>query len=237
MKPWQRITEVIADGQTQMAIDNALLDAHIAGERPSMLRFYRWPRPTLSLGYHQRDYPAHWNQVIWQGEPLPIVRRPTGGRGVLHQGDLTYAVITSGLKPGRRESYAQICRFLIEGFGQLGLDLGYGAAGRGYIHQPDCFGTATAADLVLPDGSKLIGSAQLRRGDAVLQHGSIRLNPDAGLYQQVFGDQGLRLPQVAAGLRSGDRVALVLGQAAKNCFGGDWQTAVLNPEDYSPGAT
>ncbi len=228
MKPWQLISPVIADGQTQMAIDNALLNAHIAGKRPSMLRFYTWDRPTLSLGYHQRDYPERWNQVTWDGELLPIVRRPTGGRGVLHQGDLTYAVITSGLAPGRKESYEQICRFLIEGFGRLGVVLRYGDRGRGYIHQPDCFGTATAADLVLPDGSKLIGSAQLRRDGAILQHGSIRLNPDAGLYQAVFGLQGLRLPQVAEDLRSGDRVTTVLGQAAQDCFGGVWQAARIN---------
>ncbi|MEB3233643.1 MAG: lipoate--protein ligase family protein, partial [Leptolyngbyaceae bacterium] len=50
-----------------------------------------------------------------------------------------------------------------------------------------CFGTATAADLVLPDGTKLIGSAQLKRGDAILQHGSIRLCPDSDLFEQVFG--------------------------------------------------
>jgi lipoate---protein ligase len=227
MKPWQLLTEVIADGQMQMAIDNALLDAHIAGERPSMLRFYRWQRPTLSLGYHQRAYPEAWNQVTWQGELLPIVRRPTGGRGVLHQGDLTYAVITSGLAPGRRESYEQICQFLIEGFGRLGLGLRYGAGGRGYIHQADCFGTATAADLVLPDGSKLIGSAQLRRDGAILQHGSIRLNPNEALYQAVFGAQGLRLPQVPEELRSGDRVSNALAQAAQDCFGGDWQAAAI----------
>jgi lipoate---protein ligase len=235
MKPWQLITEVIADGQTQMAIDNALLDAHIRGDRPSMLRFYRWPRPTLSLGYHQRDYPEAWNRVIWQGELLPIVRRPTGGRGVLHQGDLTYAVITSGLAPGRRESYEQICRFLIEGFGRLGILLRYGDGGRGYIHRNDCFGTATAADLVLPDGSKLIGSAQLRRDGAILQHGSIRLNPDEGLYRLVFGAQGLRLPQVPEDLRSGDRVIAALGQAAQDCWPGDWQTMALNPDDLGAG--
>jgi lipoate---protein ligase len=235
MKPWQLITEVIADGQTQMAIDNALLDAHIKGDRPSMLRFYRWPRPTLSLGYHQRTYPEHWNRVTWQGELLPIVRRPTGGRGVLHQGDLTYAVITSGLAPGRRESYEQICRFLIKGFATQGLTLRYGDGGRGYIHQPDCFGTATAADLVLPDGSKLIGSAQLRRDGAILQHGSIRLNPDAGLYQELFGALGLRLPSLPEGLRSGDRLSQVLGQAAQDCFGGAWQTAQISPGDLGVG--
>lgn len=235
MQPWHLLSSLTADGATQMAIDKALLEAHIRGDRPAMLRFYRWDRPTLSLGYHQRDYPAYWEQVTWQGEKLPIVRRPTGGRGVLHQGDLTYAVITSGLAPGRRESYEQICQFLITGLAQLGLVLRYGDGGRGYIHQPDCFGTATAADLVLPDGSKLIGSAQLRREGAILQHGSIRLNPDADLYRSVFGAGGVRLPEVPEGLRSGEAVAGALAEAAEDCFGGSWASVRLTLDGLGVG--
>jgi lipoate-protein ligase A len=83
--------------------------------------------------------------------------------------------------------YQTICEFLIQGWRSLGIDLHYGQAGRGYIHNPNCFGTATGADLVTSEGVKLIGSAQLRRGGAILQHGSIRLTTDPTLFQQVFG--------------------------------------------------
>jgi lipoate---protein ligase len=136
---------------------------------------------------------------------------------------LTYAVIASHLSKDRRESYAQICQFLIQGFAQLGIGLSYGDAGRGYIHQPDCFGTATAADLVMPDGSKLIGSAQLRRDGAILQHGSIRLNPDPELYGAVFGQELLRLPQLPGALRATGPIVSALTMSARTCFSGDWR--------------
>jgi lipoate-protein ligase A len=141
-----------------------LLTQHLQEQHPPTLRFYTWKPATISLGYHQYQWSASWQQLTWQGEPLDLVRRPSGGRAVLHQGDLTYAVVTSGLSTKRLEAYKTICEFLIQGWRSLGVTLQYGEAGRGYMRQANCFGTATGADLVLADGSKLIGSAQLRRG-------------------------------------------------------------------------
>jgi lipoate-protein ligase A len=186
--PWRLIPLLRASGEVQMAIDRWLLEQHQAGKHPPVLRFYTWASPTISLGYHQRRWSSSWQQLVWQEMPIQLVRRPTGGRAVLHQGDLTYMVVTSGLSSKRIEAYQAICEFLIQGWRSLGVDLHYGSAGRGYIHNPNCFGTATGADLVLADGSKLIGSAQLRRGTAILQHGSMRLEPDTKLFTQVFGE-------------------------------------------------
>jgi lipoate---protein ligase len=171
-----------------MSIDRWLLDQHILGQIPPTLRFYTWSKPTISLGYHQRHYPEHWQSLVWQDLPVDLVKRPTGGRGVLHQGDLTYALIGSGFVGKRVEVYQQICQFLIDGWRSLNVELGYGTAGTGYIHNPNCFGTATSADLVCADGYKLIGSAQLIKSGAILQHGSMRLNPDLELFHQVFGE-------------------------------------------------
>lgn len=170
-----------------MAIDTWLLEQHLAEKMPSVLRFYTWSPGAISLGYHQRSHPEHWQHLAWQGQPIDLVRRPTGGRAVLHQGDLTYAVITSNLPGSRMEAYRYLCQFLIAGLRSHNLSLQFGAAGRGYIHNPDCFSTATAADLVLPTGEKLIGSAQLRRRQGILQHGSIRVQQDVGLLKEVFG--------------------------------------------------
>ena len=185
---WRLIPLIEASGYAQMAIDKWLLEQYVAGNHPPVLRFYTWSLPTISLGYHQKKYPEYWQELIWQGKKLELVKRPTGGRAVLHQGDLTYAVVTSVTSKSRMQAYQQICEFLIAGWKNLGVDLHYGTAGRGYIHNPNCFGTATAADLVTVDGCKLIGSAQLRRGDAILQHGSMRLEPDGGLFSEVFGE-------------------------------------------------
>ena len=190
---WRLIPLYEGTGVEQMAIDNWLLSQHIKGLQPACLRFYTWRSPTVSLGYHQKQFPERWNQLEHQGQHVELVRRPTGGRAVLHQGDLTYALITSGFKGPRREMYQHLCQFLIQGWRKLGVNLSFGSAGRGYIKNPNCFATATAADLVTDSGYKLIGSAQLYRAGCVLQHGSIRLNQDRALFNQVFEEETSKL--------------------------------------------
>ncbi len=184
---WQVIPPLEASGHVQMALDEQLLEQHCRGLCPSTLRFYTWSPPAISLGYHQRHIPDHWQGLVWQGQPVDLVRRPTGGRAVLHQGDLTYAVVTSGVTGDRSTVYRYLCQFLIQGWRSLGVTLHYGDAKRSYRHDPHCFTTATSADLVTDTGIKLIGSAQLQRGHAVLQHGSIRLAPDPALVEYIFG--------------------------------------------------
>ena len=183
---WRDIPPVEASGAMQMAIDRFLLEQHRLGKSPPVIRFYTWLPAAVSLGYHQKDYPKSWHNLTWQGRALDIVRRPTGGRAVLHQGDLTYAVVMS-VSPGKRlEVYKQICQFLIAGWRSLGVDLDYGTATKEYISHDNCFATATGSDLVTAAGNKVIGSAQLRRGKVVLQHGSMILDTDPNLYQQIF---------------------------------------------------
>ena len=208
---WRYIPPIEASGEMQMAIDRYLLGQHQQGHPSSLrsgntadakrksydgvLRFYTWQPAAISLGYHQREYPQSWHNLTWQGKPVDVVSRPTGGRAVLHQGDLTYAIITS-IPPGKRLAvYKQICQFLITGWRSLGVNLEYGSATKEYIQQQNCFATATGADLITDQGNKVIGSAQLRRGKTVLQHGSIILHTDQKLYQQVFAadlEQNLR---------------------------------------------
>jgi lipoate-protein ligase A len=201
----------------QMAIDRWLLQQHIAGKIPPTLRFYTWSPIAISLGYHQRNYPPHWDNLIWQGISVELVKRPTGGRGVLHQGDLTYAIICSGMSGKRSEIYSQICQFLIAGWQQLGIELNYGSVGRGYIHNPNCFGTATAADLICENGYKLIGSAQLIQEGAILQHGSMQLKPDRALFTQVFGTEISSPPTTIADI-SISTIIDALVKAAQDCF-------------------
>ena len=188
-KSWQLIPYSETEGKLHMELDNALLDRHSQDlQSPSILRFYRWNPATISLGFHQKHYPNQWKAIAEQYH-LDIVRRPSGGRAVLHKGDLTYAVITNvelnGKKRSHREMYEYICTFLIQGFAKLGITLIYGSSGRGYIHNPSCFSTATNADLIIADGRKLIGSAQVYRHNSVLQHGSIAIAPDYGLLREL----------------------------------------------------
>jgi lipoate---protein ligase len=220
-----------APGDVQMKIDSWLLQEYIAGRMPPTMRFYDWSPVAISLGYHQRRYPTAWESLSWQGESIDLVRRPTGGRAVLHQSDLTYSIITSG--QGKRLAiYQQLCEFLILGWQRLGLDLSYGSQGREYRDQPDCFATATGADLVLVNGYKLIGSAQLIRDGAVLQHGSMRLQPDAELFELVFGTKAPILPP---SLRKYERDTIVsaLVQAATDCWGISWQQEPLTVKEMA----
>ena len=193
VNPWRLIPLLAASGTHQMAIDRWLLDQHYRGHHPPTLRFYTWSPIAISLGYHQQQWPIAWETLTWQGQAVDLVRRPTGGRAVLHQGDLTYAVVVGSHdlrcddNRDRCQAYCYLCEFLIRGWQTLGVELAYGTAGRGYHQHTNCFDLATAADLVLANGHKFIGSAQLRRGQSLLQHGSIRLNPDPALWTTVFG--------------------------------------------------
>ncbi len=170
-----------------MQIDRWLLQEYIAHRQPPTLRFYQWSPAAISLGYHQRRYPAAWQSLSYEGQPIDLIRRPTGGRAVLHQGELTYSIVTSGISGSKLAAYQQLCEFLIQGWRSLGVELTYGAKGKEYRDQADCFATATGADLVLADGYKFIGSAQLIRDGALLQHGSMRLKPNLDLFKTVFG--------------------------------------------------
>lgn len=237
---WRLIPSFAASGPTHMAVDRWLFEQHCQGHHPPTLRFYTWQPAALSLGYHQRTYPAHWEHLTWEGQPIALVRRPTGGRAVLHQGDLTYAVICSGLPTQRRQSYEYLCEFLIQGWRSLGVELAYGQAGRGYIHNPNCFGSATAADLVTSAGAKLIGSAQARRGDGVLQHGSMRLNQNGALFEQVFGTpaQAAALPATLASQLGAIAQALLTAAAthfqvtfqAQPLSASEWEQILAQPQ-------
>lgn len=220
-----------------MAIDEWLLDQHRCGKMPPTLRFYTWRPSAISLGYHQSRWPDHWNQLTWHGQAVDVVRRPSGGRAVLHSGDLTYAIVTSGL-PGRRmQAYQTLCQFLIEGWRSLGTALHYGSGGRGYIHNPNCFGTATVADLVTDRGVKFIGSAQLRRQHAILQHGSMQLQPSSQLYERVFrraakGDV-LNQPIHQPICQDIPEIINALTDAARSSFSVEFQVQPLSADEWA----
>jgi lipoate-protein ligase A len=182
---WVATTEL--DGAWQMATDSWLLEQG----RPAF-RLYRWRRPTLSLGFHQRLLEPHWPELVNQGV-IDLVRRPSGGRAVLHAGDLTYALIWPTPPASRQEAYRLSCAWLQLAFETLGLPLFFGDQAAN-LQGSNCFALSTAADLVHAPGSKRIGSAQLWRGGQLLQHGSILIDPPRALWQQVFGQEPPTLP-------------------------------------------
>ncbi len=166
-------------GAWQMACDDWLLE-----QAQPAFRLYRWSRPTLSLGFHQRPIPAPWLALARQGR-LDLVRRPSGGRAVLHAGGLTYALVWPGAPRQRQLAYRQACAWLQLAFAELGQPLGFGAAAASGAG-PSCFATATHADLLHAGGAKRVGSAQLWRRGCLLQHGEILLQPPPELWQALF---------------------------------------------------
>jgi lipoyl(octanoyl) transferase len=165
-------------------VDEAMLEAAASGA-PAYLRFYSWAVPTLSLGYFQRLDRVRAD-ARWRG--VPVVRRPTGGGAIWHHHELTYAIaIPPGSPYGRphtalyRAVHGAIAAFLVE--------RGLPARRRGEAadtHQsgPDrpflCF-TDSDPDDIVSNGHKVVGSAQRRRGGAVLQHGSVLLARSPGV--------------------------------------------------------
>jgi lipoate-protein ligase A len=179
-------------GAWQMAIDAWMLE-----QRRPLLRLYRWSRATLSLGRHQRSLAPAWLELARTGR-IDLVRRPSGGRAVLHGGDLTYALVWPDAAGSRVQVYHQACGWLREAFAALGQPLRFGRQAAG--EQPaSCFALNTAADLVHADGAKRIGSAQHWRNGCLLQHGSIQLEPPAALWRELFGLEAPRLPALPVG--------------------------------------
>ncbi len=222
---WRYLPPLTANGRVQMAIDTWLLQQHRLGKQPPCLRFYRWSPPALSLGYHQRRYPQHWQQLT----DIDIVRRPTGGRAVLHYQDLTYMIVTSKLSGKIIDVYQYLCEFLIQGWRSLGLELNYGDRGKEYLHNPNCLATSTPADLVTTQGQKLIGSALLKQGNYYLQHGSIQLSQNTQLMTQIFGTPGPIYPPLNY---EQDRIIDALLQAAKDCFAIELKTEPLSEREW-----
>ncbi len=194
---WRLIVDGAASGARNMAVDEALAEAVEAGASPPVLRLYRWSPPCLSLGASQPYEAADAGFCARRG--ADVVRRPTGGRAVLHQHELTYLVAAPlGGAPLGRElqgAYAAICRALVAGLARLGVEarLAGGVAGQELIRptQPiPCFIGPAPGEIVV-GGRKLVGSAMRRLGArSILQHGSILLDWDGELQAGCLGLPG-----------------------------------------------
>ncbi len=174
-------------GVEQMALDLHFLDKTISKiEILFTLRFYQWQGNWLSLGYHQKKIPSHWERLSEEGT-INIVKRPSGGGAVLHSGGITYA-LTFKKASYKNFSYDLVNNWLVKSFNELGLQLERGHLKKSLIKE-NCFGSSYVSDLVDQYGYKRIGSAQYRKKEAFLQHGEIQLNPPRNLWIDLFGEE------------------------------------------------
>lgn len=169
-----------------MAIDRAVQLAHAAGDVGPTLRIYRWIRPTVTLGRFQKT--ADVDLEFCDTHGIDVVRRFTGGRGVLHDDEVTYAMVagvSDGVPRGVSASYRMLCAGLAEAYRLLGVDAALTSRPRGERGSPACYLHATAADLSL-GAMKLSGSAQVWSGSTVMQHGSFTITRDVDRECRVF---------------------------------------------------
>jgi len=178
------ILEVIRDGAGtgahNMAVDTARSVALDRGEIPPTLRLYGWDPPALSIGYHQAEEDFDAEKLRAAG--IDLVRRPTGGRAILHWHELTYSVVLPLSAGSPRDLYMKIHEALLGGIRGLGITAGLGGSDEGLrasYTSPGglaCFSSSVRSE-IQADGKKLAGSAQRKIGSAILQHGSFLLGP------------------------------------------------------------
>ncbi len=177
-RTWRLIVDGPLPGARDMALDRALLTGVAEGSSPPTLRLYTWERPTLTLGRFQDLSTVDLDLARLRG--VDVAWRPTGGRAVLHDDELTYAVaatLADGVPRGVVASYRHLAAALAEAFGALGVEAEVTSARRGLPASAACYLATTQADLAV-GASKLSGSAQVWDRDAVLQHGSFVVSRD-----------------------------------------------------------
>ncbi len=182
---WYIMNYKVSSGVENMARDLAMME--IAKKGDAALRLYGWKVPTLSLGKFQKLEEINVKVVEEQG--FEMVRRPSGGRAVLHMDELTYAVVLpeAYLSKSVIKSYMEISKALVNGLKELGLNV-YMARERSKERYTDfaaCFATTSLHEIMI-DGKKLVGSAQTRKDGVILQHGSIPLHSHIEEYVKCF---------------------------------------------------
>jgi lipoate-protein ligase A len=175
---WRFLDSGALDGAEQMSLDAGLMDrARRTGE--AVLRVYGWSRPTLSFGRHE-SVRGRFTPEQLERENVAAVRRPTGGRVLMHDREVTYSVTAPAPDDERlKESYRRINAMLIAALARLGVPV-VEATPQTTARRPGgaaCFAEPSAGELVVGD-RKLVGSAQLRESGALLQHGSILIDDD-----------------------------------------------------------
>jgi lipoate-protein ligase A len=248
---WRLLQTGHAAGAWNMAVDEAILEAAVRGDVPPTLRLYGWQPPCLSLGHAQPVSDVDLERLA--ARSWDLVRRPTGGRAILHTDELTYSVSGPeeiGLLSGDiLTSYQRISTAILAALQALGLGvqaLPQEKSANG-APEPVCFEVPSNYEITYL-GKKLVGSAQARRKGGVLQHGTLPLSGDLARIIQalVFPDEDARLHAAERLLDRATTVADSLGQniswlqaalafaeAFSRVHGLDLQASELTPDELA----
>jgi lipoate-protein ligase A len=245
---WRLLRDGAHKGARNMAIDEALLHVHAHAKNSApVLRFYGWNPACLSLGRFQRvaEVPSLNNE--YSGAPFDWVRRPTGGRAVWHQHEITYCVVLrEELLPQNAQSvvgaYEWLSGAFVGGLCALGVNaelapLANASTGAGATRAPNCFENATRADFVA-NGKKIIGAAQMRRDGVVLQHGSILLSIDEIAWRAAGGAMKSAVALRDLGVQAApDKVIDALCASFETSLGVHFHDAVLRDDEAAFAST
>lgn len=181
----------VKTGFENMQIDNNLLENAIKNQQKEpVFRLYGWSPACVSLGRNQKS--DFIDENFLRENKIDITKRLTGGRALLHDDEITYSFIcpVSYLKNGCSviESYKEISQILINAFQKVGIELDFGGVKKYKGHLDYCMLVSTGADLCW-NGKKLIGSAQFRKNDYILQHGSILYDYKIDLLEKIFKEK------------------------------------------------
>lgn len=222
---WRLIKTPPAPGAWNMALDEAILESIGACKSLPVLRLYGWSPPCLSLGYAQPFSDVHLEKLTQAGWDL--VRRLTGGRAILHTDELTYSVIAPNEEPrlagGILESYLRLSRALLKAVNDLGVPATAMPQTQAPLKSPKnqnpvCFQVPSNYEITI-QGKKLLGSAQARKKEGILQHGTLPLHGDITRILRVLkleGDPSLNQDSTGAKVHLLDRATTmqaVLGTA------------------------
>ncbi len=223
---WELLLDSGRSGTENMALDQALLEEADRSGR-AFLRLYRFDPPCLSLGRHEAARDRYDRDMIGR-LGLDVVRRPTGGRAVWHEHEVTYAVAAPVAVFGSlRESYLAIHDRLAAALRSLGVPATLARAVRTHrlLGAGACFAAPVGGE-VLVDGRKVIGSAQLRYGSAFLQHGSILLDGSQETVRMVSREHGAGSCETTLAAALGRPVSFEeVADAIVTAWGHDWTSA------------
>jgi lipoate-protein ligase A len=214
---WRLLITPPARGAWNMAVDEAILEAVGRGGSLPTLRLYAWDPACLSLGYAQPLTDVDIPRL--QARGWDLVRRPTGGRAVLHTDEITYSVIAPLDEPHVAgtvlESYSRLAAALVEALHLLRLPVEVQERAETSVKTPDpvCFEVPSTSEITT-GGQKLVGSAQARRKEGILQHGSLPLSGDLTRILQVlaFRDEEARTRAASHLLQRATTVETALGR-------------------------
>ena len=217
MDTWRLLITPPARGAWNMALDEAILEHIGRGESGPTLRLYAWTPACLSLGHAQPFADVDTARLRERG--WEVVRRATGGRAILHTDEITYSVIAPHDEPRVAgtvlESYNRLAGALLTAVQELELpvEMKQGKADSYSVPNPVCFEVPSTYEITV-NGKKLVGSAQARKKEGVLQHGSLPLTGDLSRICQVlvFANESARLDAARRLLERATTVESALGR-------------------------